>query len=144
MALFVQPKDPDTGEPISGVPSGAELLELVRSLHGHQNARFNTHLRLDNGAYSVAYEEEVQVSGTLVNKPGSLTLPPMIMGGFAVFEGASGYQVPARLKTRVSERRLSLWFETIALHKIVRESVDAIVAQVAEATMIKPLLGTPS
>ena len=25
------------------LPSGAELLELVRTLHGHRNARFNTH-----------------------------------------------------------------------------------------------------
>lgn len=137
MQLFVSPEG-------SGAPTGSELLELVRTLHGHQNARFNTNLRLDNGAYSVAYDEDVEIKGTILSKPGSLQLPPLIMGGFAVFEGAAAYQVPARLKTRISERRLQLYFETIALHKIVRESVDAIVAQVAEATKITPLLGSPN
>lgn len=127
----------------SGAPAGNDLLELVRSLHGHQNARFNTNLRLNNGAYSVAYEEDVEVKGMIASRPGSLDLPPIIMGGFSLFEGAAAYQVPARLKTRISERRLVLFFETIALHKIVRESIDAIVAQVAEQTKIVPLIGTP-
>lgn len=128
----------------SGAPAGNDLLELVRSLHGHQNARFNTNLRLNNGAYSVAYEEDVEVKGMIASRPGSLDLPPIIMGGFSLFEGAAAYQVPARLKTRISERRLVLFFETIALHKIVRESIDAIVAQVAEQTKIVPLIGTPN
>jgi len=128
----------------SGAPAGNDLLELVRSLHGHQNARFNTNLRLNNGAYSVAYEEDVEVKGMIASRPGSLDLPPIIMGGFSLFEGAAPYQVPARLKTRISERRLVLFFETIALHKIVRESIDAIVAQVAEQTKIVPLIGTPN
>jgi uncharacterized protein YfdQ (DUF2303 family) len=135
--LFVSPEG-------SGAPSGGELLELVRSLHGHQNARFNTNLRLNTGAYSVAYEEEVEVKGSLATKPGSLELPPIIMGGFSIFEGAAAYQVPARLKTRISDRRLVLFFETIALAKLIRESVDAIVAQVAEQTKIVPLIGTPN
>lgn len=137
LSLFVTPKEQPE------VPSGAPLLELIRTLHGHQNARFNTNLRLNTGAFSVAYEEDVEVNGTIATKPGSIALPPIVVAGFSIFEGSSPYEVPARLKTRIESRRLMIHFETIALHKIVRESIDAIVAQVAEQTKIVPLIGTP-
>lgn len=138
LGLFVQP--PDDSE----APSGAELLQLVRTLNGHSTARFNTNLRLNTGAYSVSYDEDVEVSGNLMSKPGSIQLPAQIVAGFALFEGAAPYKVSARLKTRINERKLQIWFETIALERIVRESIDAIVARVEELTKIKPLLGTPN
>lgn len=124
-------------------PSGAELLELVRSLHGHRNARFGTALRLDNGAYSVSYDEEVVVKGTSSTKSGDLELPPVIKAGMAVFQGAAPYEVPARLKSRVVDRQLVLFFETIALHRIILESTLLLVKQVAEKTKIVPLIGNP-
>ena len=124
-------------------PSGAELLELVRSLHGHRNARFNTALRLDNGAYSVSYDEEVVVKGSAQARSGDMELPPIIKAGVAVFQGGQPYEVVARLKSRVEERKLSLFYETVALHVIIRESILAIVKQIAEETGIVPLLGNP-
>lgn len=124
-------------------PSGADLLELVRSLHGHKNARFNTALRLDNGAYSVGYEEEIAVKGTSTQRSGEMELPATITAGIAPFQGAEKYKVTARLKSRVSDRQLFLWFETIALHVIVRDSVLLLTKQIAEKTKIIPLIGTP-
>jgi uncharacterized protein YfdQ (DUF2303 family) len=129
--------------PRSDSPTATDLLELVRTLHGHQNARFNTALRLDNGAYSVAYDEDVEVKGTSATRGGQVELPKEISAGFAIFQGAEKYLVPARLKTRCSERKLAIWFETIALHAIVRESILALVKQVADKTGIVPMLGAP-
>ena len=122
-------------------PSGAELLDLVRSLHGHRNARFNAALRLDNGAYSVSFDEDIVVKGTSTTKNGEFELPPVIKAGLAVFQGADAYEIPARLKSRCEDRKLSLFFETIALHKIVRESILLLVKQVSEKTGIVPFLG---
>ncbi|MEN6533339.1 MAG: DUF2303 family protein [Bryobacteraceae bacterium] len=130
MTLFVQ-------------PAGADLLELVRSLHGHRNARFNTALRLDNGAYSVSYDEDIVVKGTNTTKSGDMELPPTIKAGMAVFQGADAYEIPARLKTRVDDRRLVLFYETIALHQIIRESILLLVKQIADKTDLIPLLGNP-
>ena len=50
LSLFVRPKE-------TNYPVGAELLELVRTLHGHRSASFDSMLRLNNGAYSVNYQE---------------------------------------------------------------------------------------
>lgn len=124
-------------------PNGAELLELVRSLHGHKNARFNASVRLNNGAYSVCYDEDIVVKSSNVTTSGELELPPVIKAGMSVFQGADAYEIPARLKTRIEDRRLVLFYETIALHKIVRESILLLVKQIADGTDIIPLLGNP-
>jgi uncharacterized protein YfdQ (DUF2303 family) len=122
-------------------PPGAELLELVKNLHSHQTASFTGALRLQTGAYSVNYEESIDVRGTI--KGGSLELPKEITGGFALFEGCELYGVNARLKTRIQDRKLVLFFETISLPQLVRESLSAIVAQVEAETKLPVLLGAP-
>lgn len=124
-------------------PDGADLLELVRTLHGHRNARFNTSLRLDTGAYSVEYDEDIVVKGTSTTRAGKFDLPPVIKAGLGVFLGGEKYEISARLKSRCEDRSLSLFFETIAFHEIVRESTLRLVKQVAEKTEIIPLLGNP-
>lgn len=123
-------------------PSGAELLELVRTLHGHQNARFTSNLRLDNGAYSASYEEDQVVKGMSTVKAGSFELPKQILGGFPLFLGGAPYAVPARLKSRITDRVLMLHFETISPVQLVRENLLAMVRLVGEKTGIVPLLGT--
>lgn len=135
--LFVSPKNSDA-------PNGAELLELVRTLHGHQNARFNTSLRLNTGAYSVAYDEDVEVKGTSTTRPGSIDLPTEIVGGFPVFLGGDPFAIHARLKSRITERKLMLHFETVAVPQIVRQNVMDVVSKIAAETGIKVLMGRPN
>lgn len=124
-------------------PKGAELLEIVQTLHGHNNARFNTSVRLDNGSYSAAYEEDRVVKGVNSITSGEIELPKMIKAGIAVFQGAARYEVNARMKSKIENRKLSLCFETVAITEIVRESILLLVAQVSEKTGIVPLIGTP-
>lgn len=136
LSLFVKPEGIEA-------PSGAELLELIRTLHGHQNARFNTSLRLDNGAFSVAYEEDVSVRGTSTQRTDAIELPKEIVAGIKVFQGSVAYEVRARFKSRITERKLMLYFETINLPNIIRDAILGIVKQVGEKTSIIPLLGNP-
>lgn len=146
--LFVVPNDA-SGKPLPDVPSGADLLELVQTLHGHQNARFTTALRLNTGAYSVNYDEDIVVQGSSTSKPGALELPKQIVGGFAIFQGGDNFAVPARLKTRISERKLMLHYETINVPQLIRDNLigdeqhPGIVRQIASKTGILPFLGTP-
>ncbi len=132
-ALFNSVKD--------GALKGADLLELVATLHGKTDVRFNTMIRLKDGANRLNYEEDVGVQGQLRSE--SMDLPPIITAALQPFDGGPTYQVDARLKTRVEGRKLSLWFETVALHKIVRDAILDTVKEVTKATGIIPLLGTP-
>jgi uncharacterized protein YfdQ (DUF2303 family) len=120
---------------------GAELLELVTTLHGKRDVKFDTSVRLQNGASKLTYVDDVDVRGT--SAAGSIELPSIINVGMSIFEGGQPYKVDARLKTRVEGRQIQLWYETIQMHKIVRDSIRDVVKLVAEKTSITPLLGKP-
>ena len=126
------------------LPSGVELLELVSSLHGHIEARFNQTYRLKDGATKLAYDEDVVVRGstTATSKPGELELPSHIEALIAPFEGSEAVAITARLKVRCDNRKLVLWFETVNPHQIVRECVRDTLSGIAEATEITPLMGS--
>lgn len=120
-------------------PTGADLLELVRDLHGKKDASFKTSIRLDNGAYSVGYDENIELQSR--SGSGSMELPKHLVAGIKVFEGGETYKVTARLKTRIEERKLCLFFETIRPEAIVRDNIMSVVTLIAGQTGIIPLLG---
>ncbi len=126
-------------ESAPNAPTPADLLELVKSLHGHQNATFNTSIRLDNGAHSCSYEEAVNVQGSV--RGGAVVLPPFIYGGFPLFQGMPGYLVQARMKSRIENRKLVLFFETVALEKMVGDCLDIVVERIEEKTERSVLIG---
>lgn len=136
--LFAGPEA--TGD--KSAPSGADLLELVKSLHGHQNANFGQSIRLDNGAHSVKYEEVVNVQGNV--QGGVMVLPPFIYGGFRLFHGTPPYMVKARLKSRIESRKLVLFFETVALEKTVRDCLNLVVEDISKSTKRTVLIGSPN
>ena len=123
-------------------PSGAELLELVRNLFGKKDAAFNSSIRLDNGAYSVGYQEDIEIQAKTGS--GSMKLPAELIAEMSVFEGLEKKAIRARLKTRVQDRKLWLFFETIQMEQIVRDCIMAAVAEIATKTEIVPMLGSPN
>ena len=129
---------------LPGELKGAQLLELICTLHAKSNVRYNKQIRLQNGANRFDYEEDVVVAGNVTTgtRPGAMDLPAMIYAAIQTHEGGEAYQVPARLKTRISGRALVIWFETVNLQKLVRDAVKGAVETVTEKTGIIPLLGS--
>lgn len=124
-------------------PTGAELLELVLSLEGKQHVNFNSALRLDSGKNRLEFDEDVMLKGTTQagTKPGSIELPRELLAAIAPFMGSVPYSVRARLKYRIQSRQLSLWFETIAPHVIIRDSVRSVLETIEAGTALKAVLG---
>lgn len=124
-------------------PAGAVLLELVQTLIGKSDVRYNSAIRLKSGSSKLDFEEDVTLRGTTATKEGEVELPQVITAGISPFQGTEKYEVKARLKYRIESRKLQLWFETIAPHRIVRDAILGIVKQIAEKTEIIPLIGRP-
>ncbi len=122
-------------------PKGAELLEFVQTLEGKNSVRFNSAVRLQSGGSALSYDEDVELQGRANTETGRMTVPPMIEAGIEPFQGVGRYKVTARLKYRIESRKLSLWFETVAMHRIVRDAVAGVVKDVATQTAITPLAG---
>lgn len=124
-----------------GALKGADLLQMVSTLFAKSNVRYNRAIRLSDGKNSLDYEEDTSVQGA-TSTGGKVDFPPMINAGLQPFEGGPTYQVDARLKVRINQRALVIWFETCQKHKIVRDAVLGTVKMVTEKTGIIPLIGS--
>lgn len=123
-----------------GALKGAELLELVQTLFGTSDVSFTSLMRLKNGTNRLNYIEDSNVRGEVEGEP--IELPAIITAALQPFDGGPSYAVDARLKTRIEGRKLSLWFETVQMHKIIRDAVLDTVKMVSTKTGLVPLLGS--
>lgn len=125
-------------------PPGAELLELVETLHGHCDARFSNAVRLASGALKFSYDEDISLRGTITTKQGEFELPRQLTASLSPFYGTPAVAVTARLKFTVKKPTLELRYELVRPHVIVRDALCVIVKSIAEQTKIVPLIGTAS
>lgn len=134
-AAFIEDNLPDIA-----VPPASEMLEISRTLEAKKRISFASSIRLTNGQNELTYEE--QVSGTAAK--GKLQIPEQFTIGIPVFTGGSAYAVEARLRYRIGDGgALNLWYDLIRPHKILDDAIEAVVAEIEEATQLTVLNGTP-
>ncbi len=113
-------------------PTGSDLLELVSTLEGKSNVRFNSAFRLQNGKTRLDYEEDVELRGVANAVNGAVEVPTQLICAIAPFEGQQPYEVVSRLRYRIEGRKLSFWYETVTPHLIIRDAARSILAEVRE------------
>lgn len=116
-ADFIERNLPDIVE-----PTGADMLEISRTLEAKKKVNFASGIRLANGQTELTYEEEIQ--GT--SAKGKLQIPEIFKIGIAVLEGGEPYQVEARLRYRITDASLVMWYELVRSHKIIEDAVNAV------------------
>lgn len=120
-------------------PSGADLLELVTTLEGKNNVRFNTAVRLSNGKAKLDYEEDVELRGGVGT--GQIEVPTQLICKIIPFEnGPEPYEVRSRLRYRVANRQIVFWYETITPHLVLRDAAKAVLDAVREKVPAVPLM----
>lgn len=123
-------------------PASADLLELVQTLNGKSDVRFDSAVRLQSGGSRVSFEEDVQLKGSISSVSGFVEFPSTLALAVQPFEGAAVYALSARLKYRIASNKLALWYEIVTPHLVVRDAVDLIVAQITKDTGLTPLYGS--
>jgi len=127
-------------------PDSAGLLDLIGSLEGKVDARFENALNLHNGRMKLSYSEDVAIRGSSqpagVNK-GDMEVPTEIVAGIAPFEFGMAYKVPNKLRYRIQNRTLLFSYEVQKPHVIIMDAVKDQVAKVLELTGAEPLYGSP-
>jgi len=138
-AQFIEDNLPDIIE-----PSHANMLEISRRMEAKKNVNFSSSNRLDNGEVQFVYEEEIR--GT-VNK-GEMAIPEVFKLRICPFEpglppypDGSAYKVEARLRYRIKENGLTLWYELVRPHKIVEDAVAQIVIKIKGGVVNPVTLG---
>ena len=131
-AQFVEDHIPDVAE-----PDGASLLDMVRTLEVKKAVNYQSSVRLDNGQVQLSYIEDV--TGTAAK--GTLLLPERFTLGLRPFEGADLYRVSARLRYRLAEGRVALWFDLWRPEDVVRAAFNDTIARIAKDTDLPVLAG---
>lgn len=117
-------------------PDGARMLEVALSIEASKAGSFKSARRLDNGDVSFGYVEQ-----TTATTKGSVEVPKDFDVQLRPFIGCEKHTVTARLRYRIDEGALRLWFELVRHEDVKRAAFDAIVAKIADETQTKVLLG---
>lgn len=130
-AEFLQDNLPDVVQ-----PAGADLLELALNFEAAQSGTYVATQRLQDGSHNLQWRADNNASGTV-------KLPEHITLMIPVFENEAPSELQARLKYRVKEGNLSLWFELVRPHKVLEAAFRSAWDRIAEGTGAVILLGSP-
>lgn len=128
-ARFLEDNLPDIAS-----PPAAEFLQLVLKLQMHKAASFVSDIRLDNGQTQLRYEETIRND----TKRGELSLPDAFGLGISVFVDGPRYAVKCRLRYRLDESKLRMWYELERPADVFRAAVKEV-----SDTVRKKLPGVP-
>jgi uncharacterized protein YfdQ (DUF2303 family) len=119
-------------------PTGSDMLTLALNFEAAKTGRFVSSTRLKDGSSELLWKEDVEQG-----KANKLELPDTITLNIPVFENSEPRELQARLKFRVKDGGLAIWYELVRPHKVLEAAFREVWARIEADTSLKPLLGTP-
>jgi uncharacterized protein YfdQ (DUF2303 family) len=116
----------------SNQTSGTELLEMVLAFQETRTSEFKAVTRLSDGTYQMAFSNEKTGSG-------NTKLPEKISLAISPFHNGSPYQIDARIRYRLREGKLALWYELIDPKKIIEHAYNEILVDLQNQLPDVPL-----
>lgn len=118
-------------------PDGSTMLNVALNFEASKEGNFVSAARLQDGSTNFVWKEDVNATGNKIAMPSQITL------SIPVFENGAPHSIDARIKYRIKDGVLKIWYELIRPHKVLEAAFRAIWAQIEEQTSTKILLGTP-
>ena len=112
-------------------PNGATMLEIATKFKVIRKASFGSSIRLASGEVQFQFSEE--------NQKGTIEIPETFSLGLAPFKSGQKYSLDARLRYRVREGTLVLWYELIDAEQVIDDAfaniADNVKKSVGENTL---------
>lgn len=118
-AEFLEDRAQDVEE-----PAGADLYEMAVKFRVIRKSVFGSATRLSTGELSFEYSNE--------NQKGTIELPESISIGIPIFHHGAGYRLRARLKYRLADSELTLWYSLVEPDRSVEDAFNENLEQVRE------------
>lgn len=140
-ATFIENNVDDIQQPADEptMPTGADMLEIARNLQAKKAVNFSSAIRLANGEQEFTYAEEIQGSSS----KGKLKVPERFVLGIPVFLNDQPYRVEARLRYRINEGKLILWYDLFRHPQLEVDAFNKIIDVVEKDTTIQVWHGVP-
>lgn len=118
-------------------PDGSQMLSIALNFEASKAGNFVSATRLQDGSTTFIWKEDVNATGNKIAMPSQITL------SIPVFENGSPYAIDARIKYRVKDGTLKIWYELVRPHKVLEVAFRAIWSQIEQQTEQTILLGSP-
>lgn len=132
-AQFIEDNLPDIHH-----PAPATMVEVSRTLEAKKSVDFSSATRLSSGEVQFVYNEEIK--GTAAQ--GTIEVPQTFTLVLTPFEGSPSYKLEARLRYRIKDSQLSIWYELVRPHKIIEDAVNDVVSKIRGAVNNPITLGS--
>ena len=120
-------------------PKGAEVVEIASRLEAVKTVKFSRGVRMEDGNQEIHYEEGTEARA---GQKGAFKVPPVLKLGIRVFEDGDAYSLEARLRYRIREDKLAMWYELVNHHAVFKDAVKSMGQKVAQGVGLTPLGGT--
>jgi uncharacterized protein YfdQ (DUF2303 family) len=137
---FMETNTPDIVSSAPDEPSGATMLEVATSFKAQKKVNFASGQRLDNGQVDFIFQEEIQGSA---GAKGSIKVPERFYIGIPVFEGGAPYRIECKLRYRLKDGSLTMWFDMVRDHKVLEAAFMDIWQEIEVGTAANIWRGMP-
>lgn len=138
---FIETHTPDIVSSEADEPTGAMMLEVATSFKAQKKVNFASGQRLDNGQVDFVFQEEIQGSA---GAKGHIKVPERFYIGIPVFEGGAPYRIEAKLRYRLKDGSLSMWFDLVRDHKVQEAAFMDIWKEIVDGTGTTIWRGMPA
>lgn len=131
-ANFIENNLPDIIE-----PKAADMLEMIIDVSANTNVTFKSKYSLVDGRISMQYSEDRADSGNR-----EMELPATFVINIPVFINTDATELEVKIRNRIRDGKLVLWYELQQPHKEIDLAFRAIVETIKEITDAEILFGT--
>ena len=97
-------------------PSGADMLTISKELQAKKKIDFKSGQNLANGDVQFTYNEKTTGSA------GQMDIPQEFKLGIPVYEGGAKYEVTARLRYRITDGVLTMWYDLLRPERMAEDA----------------------
>lgn len=120
------------------MPAAADMLEVSRSLEAGVSHVFKQAINLKNGQRILQYTEQINGGA---GPSGDLPIPDEFIIRMPVFLGQGPVEVRCRLRFRIANGKLTMWFQMLRVDEMLAEEFERARLQVVEKTESTVILG---
>lgn len=110
-------------------PDSATMLEIAATLEVASGVNFRRGVRLHDGRVQLQYVQQIEGRA---GEEGRLEIPRTFKIGARVFFGREAYEIEARLKYRLREGAIKIWYEMIRAEDAMLAAFETIEAELLE------------
>ena len=121
-------------------PDGADVLEVAQQLEVKKSVQFSSALRLSDGQREFTFNETVDGS----TRRGQMKIPEEFTLGIPVSIAGELKAVTARLRYRIDDGMLKLWYDLAQADAVAREAFGEVVEKIESDVETPVLMASPS